>query len=49
MALGAERGLVLRTVMKDGLQLTAVGLIAGLGAALALTRVMETLLFDVLQ
>ena len=47
MALGAERGLVLRTVMKHGLQLTAVGLIAGLGAALVLTRVMETLLFDV--
>jgi ABC-type antimicrobial peptide transport system permease subunit len=47
MALGAERGVVLRTVMGHGLKLTAVGLIAGLAAALVLTRLMETLLFDV--
>ena len=47
MALGAERGRVLRTVIAQGLKLTAVGLAAGLAAALALTRLMETLLFDV--
>ena len=47
MALGAERALVLRTVMGHGLKLTCVGLVAGLAAALVLTRLMETLLFEV--
>ena len=47
MALGAERALVLRTVMGHGLKLTCVGLVAGLAGALVLTRMMETLLFDV--
>jgi putative ABC transport system permease protein len=47
MALGAERARVLRTVMGHGLKLTGVGLVAGLAAALVLTRLMETLLFDV--
>jgi ABC-type antimicrobial peptide transport system permease subunit len=47
MALGAERGLVLRTVMGHGLKLTCTGLAAGLAAALVLTRLMQTLLFEV--
>jgi len=47
MALGAERGLVLRSVMGHGLKLTAVGLVAGLAGALVLTRLMGTLLFGV--
>ena len=47
MALGAERGLVLRSVMAHGLKLTCVGVVAGLACALALTRLMETLLFGV--
>ena len=47
MALGAERAVVLRTVMAHGLKLTCLGLAAGLGAALVLTRMMETLLFEV--
>jgi ABC-type antimicrobial peptide transport system permease subunit len=47
MALGADRGLVLLTVVGHGLKLIAVGLIAGIAAALVLTRLMETLLFDV--
>jgi predicted permease len=47
MALGADRGLVLRTVLGQGLKLTCAGLIAGLAGALALTRLMETLLFGV--
>jgi ABC-type antimicrobial peptide transport system permease subunit len=47
MALGAERAMVLRTVMRHGLTLTCVGLVAGLAAALVLTRLMGTLLFEV--
>jgi ABC-type antimicrobial peptide transport system permease subunit len=47
MALGAERALVLRSVMGQGLKLTGLGLLAGLAGALALTRFMETLLFGV--
>jgi putative ABC transport system permease protein len=47
MALGAERALVLREVMGYGLKLTAVGVVAGLAGALALTRLMQTLLFGV--
>jgi predicted permease len=47
MALGAERSLVLRSVMAHGLKLTCVGLVAGLGGAVMLTRLLETLLFEV--
>jgi ABC-type antimicrobial peptide transport system permease subunit len=47
MALGAERALVLRSVMGHGLKLTTVGVVAGLAGALVLTRLMETLLFGV--
>jgi putative ABC transport system permease protein len=47
MALGAERAIVLRSVMGQGLKLACLGLAAGLAAALVLTRLMETLLFEV--
>jgi ABC-type antimicrobial peptide transport system permease subunit len=47
MALGAKRGTVLRSVLGYGLKLTSIGLLAGLAGALALTRLMETLLFGV--
>ena len=47
MALGAERAVVLRAVLGQGLRLTCVGLVAGLAATLVLTRLMETLLFNV--
>jgi putative ABC transport system permease protein len=47
MALGAKREAVLRSVMAYGLKLTCIGLAAGLAGALALTRLMETLLFEV--
>ena len=47
MALGAKRGLVLRSVMGQGLKLATVGVVAGLAGALVLSRLMETLLFGV--
>jgi predicted permease len=47
MALGAGRETVLRSVMAHGLTLALIGLAAGLAAALALTRLMEALLFEV--
>ena len=47
MALGASRESVLRLVMTQGLRLTLAGLVLGVAGALALTRVMRTLLFNV--
>ena len=47
VALGARRGALLRLVLAHGARLTIVGLAIGTIAALALTRVMSTLLFGV--
>jgi putative ABC transport system permease protein len=47
MALGASRLRVLSDVMRQGLRLTAAGAAAGLAAALALNRVVASLLFGV--
>jgi hypothetical protein len=47
LALGADHGRVLGQVMKQGLILTAVGLIVGLGGALGLNRLLASLLFGV--
>ncbi len=47
MALGARRQDVLRMVVLQGIRLATIGVIAGLAAALALTRVMSSLLFGV--
>jgi putative ABC transport system permease protein len=47
MALGAERGDVLRLVLTEGLVLTGAGLAAGAAGAAALTRYVSSLLFDV--
>ena len=47
MALGAQRGNVLRMVMRQGLVLVSIGLVLGLGASLAVTRFMRDLLFQI--
>jgi len=47
MALGADRGQVLRMVLRQGLTLTAIGLAIGLGIALALGRFTSSLLYGI--
>jgi len=47
MALGASSGDVLRLVMREGLVLTAVGLILGLGGALAISQYMSSLIYGI--
>jgi putative ABC transport system permease protein len=47
MALGAEARQVLLAIMRDGLLLALVGVAAGLAASLALSRVVEGMLFQV--
>ena len=45
MALGATAGEVIADVMGQGLRLAAIGIVVGIGLAVAVTRVMQTLLF----
>ena len=45
MALGAQAGQVLRMVMGDGAWLAVIGIAAGLGGALALGRLISSMLF----
>jgi hypothetical protein len=47
MALGAERGRILTMVLRQGMELAIGGIVLGLVGALALTRVMAGLLFNV--
>jgi predicted permease len=45
MALGADRGSVLRLVLRQGMQVVGAGLLLGVAVALALTRLVGALLF----
>jgi putative ABC transport system permease protein len=47
LALGAQPGALRRTVLRQGMLLTAVGVVVGVVGALALTRTIKSLLFEV--
>jgi len=47
MALGAQTRDVLGLIVKDGMKLVLLGLVLGISGALALTRLLATLLFGV--
>lgn len=47
MALGAQKFQIFRLVMKQGLIVTVIGLVLGLGGAFALTRFLASLLYGV--
>jgi predicted permease len=47
VALGAQQRTVLALVLREGMQLTAIGLAFGVASALALTRLVRSLLVDV--
>jgi predicted permease len=47
MSLGASRSDVLRLVVREGIVLAGTGILAGLAGALALTRLMSTLLYRI--
>jgi predicted permease len=47
MALGAGRAAVVGLILREGLAITAAGMIGGLAGAVALTRLLRALLFDV--
>ncbi len=47
MALGAQRRDVLRVILGQGMRLTVVGIVIGIGAAFGLTRLMSSLLFGI--
>src|SRR5215467_425290 len=47
MSLGAERGDILRLVLWEGAKLAAFGVIIGIAASLAVTRLMSSLLFGI--
>ena len=47
LALGAERRTVIGLVIRQGLAMTIGGLTAGVGAAMALSQVMDSLLYEV--
>jgi ABC-type antimicrobial peptide transport system permease subunit len=47
MALGAAQAEVVRIVIAQGASLAAIGIVIGLGAALALTRLLSTMTFGV--
>jgi predicted permease len=47
MALGADRREVVGMILRQGMVTAGAGILAGLGAALALTRIMTSMLYDV--
>jgi putative ABC transport system permease protein len=47
LAIGADRSQVLRMILRQGITLAAGGVVVGLAAALALTRLMAGLLYQV--
>ena len=47
LALGAQPSVLRRTVLRQGLFLTAAGVVVGVGGAFALTRTIKSLLFEV--
>jgi putative ABC transport system permease protein len=47
LAIGADRSQVLAMILKQGLTLAVVGIAVGLAAALGLTRLMASLLYQV--
>jgi putative ABC transport system permease protein len=47
MALGASRGDTLRMIIGEGMALTGVGIAIGIAGALALTRVLNSFLFEI--
>jgi len=47
MALGAQRGDILKIVLGEGAQIVAFGVVAGLLGSAMLTRFLQTMLFDV--
>lgn len=47
MALGAQRGDVLRMVIREGMLLALVGMTIGIAGALALTRFLRSILFEI--
>jgi putative ABC transport system permease protein len=47
LALGAQRHTVVRMILREGAAMVMVGVVLGVGGALALTRAMESLLYGV--
>ena len=47
MALGAQRGDVLEMIIREGMVLAGAGIAIGIGGALALGRVLQSLLFEI--
>jgi ABC-type antimicrobial peptide transport system permease subunit len=47
MALGATRGTILRMVIREGAVLAAAGMVIGVVGAIAVTRLLGTLLFQI--